>query len=76
VPSGRTLLSAGGAISLLSLAGFLWFFMTYGIFDPSPAWLGPTLITGAVGGVGLLIFGAVRMVIETLRDEDADRSPS
>jgi len=57
----------GGAIALLSMLGFLWFFVTYGIFDPSPSWIGPVLIISLFGGFGLLIFGAIRLVIETLR---------
>lgn len=67
MPSGRTLMLTGGAVALLSLVGGLWFFMTYGIFDPSPPWLAPTLIVCEVGGFGLVVFGAIKMVIETLR---------
>lgn len=60
---------AGGAIALASLLGFLWFFMTYGIFGPAPGWMGPALVVGGVSGVGLLIFGVVRLVADTLRRE-------
>ena len=58
---------AGGAIALLSMLGFLWFFLTYGIFDPSPSWIAPVVVASGYGGFGLVIFGAIKLVIETLR---------
>lgn len=67
MPGGRILMLAGGAIALLSMLGFLWFFLTYGIFDPSPSWIAPVVVAGGYGGFGLVIFGAIKLVIETLR---------
>ncbi len=67
MPSGRALMLTGAAMVLLSMFGSLWGLMTYGLFDPSPPWIAPVLVAGGVGGLALLIFGVIRLVIQTLR---------
>lgn len=73
-PKGMLPMLTGGALTLLSLLGGLWVFMTYGILEPMPGWIGPALIVGEVGGLGLLIFGVWRLVRSTLAEETRGRT--